>query len=114
MGGGVEQVLVLIHVLGAVVMEVILADAVGDVIGVRLLAGGGGGFWRGGIGVVSGAVVVGGGAIGVDLGRWVVVGAAGGVGQGVHGFWSDDAAGEDGAGECEEEESVFFHGSGLI
>lgn len=50
----------------------------------------------------------------MDLGRWVVGGAAGGVGQGVHGFWSDDAAGEDGAGEGEEEESAFFHGSGLI
>jgi hypothetical protein len=57
-GGGVEQVLVLIHVFGAVVMEVILADAVGDVVGVSLLTGGGGGFWRGGVGVVAGAVVV--------------------------------------------------------
>ncbi len=50
----------------------------------------------------------------MDLGRRVVGGAAGGVGQGIHGFWSDDAAGEDGAGEGEEEESAFFHGSGLI
>ena len=45
MGGGVEQVFVLIHVFGAVVMEVVLSDAVGDVIGVCSLAGSGGCFW---------------------------------------------------------------------
>ena len=54
----VEQIPMLIHVLGTLVVIVILADTVGHIVGVGVPAGLGHCWWRRRVGIVAGGVVI--------------------------------------------------------